>query len=29
MMKKIALIPFILSMAFASQSQAALTDGEE
>ena len=25
--KKIALIPFILSMAFASQSQAALTDG--
>ena len=26
-MKKIALIPFILSMAFASQSQAALTDG--
>ena len=27
MMKKIALIPFMLSMAFASQSQAALTDG--
>lgn len=25
--EKIALIPFILSMAFASQSQAALTDG--
>lgn len=27
MMKKLALIPFMLSMAFAGQSQAALTDG--
>lgn len=27
MMKKLALIPFMLSMTFAGQSQAALTDG--
>lgn len=27
MMEKLALIPFMLSMAFAGQSQAALTDG--
>ena len=27
MRKKLALIPFMLSMAFAGQSQAALTDG--
>ena len=27
MMKKLALIPFMLSMAYAGQSQAALTDG--